>query len=116
MIFFQSKVYEWVVKCFGISSANSKKERNHRFLEEALELVQSTGCSKSEAHQLVDYVFDRPVGEPKQEMGGVMVTLAALASANDMNIFSCGNAELDRIRGKIDDIRKKQELKPKIEK
>ena len=39
----------------------------HRFLEEALELVQACGATASEAHQLVDYVYGRPVGEPAQE-------------------------------------------------
>mgnify|MGYP006958842284 CR=1 FL=1 len=58
--------------------ASDKAERSHRFLEEALELVQACGCSASEAHQLVDYVFGRAVGHASQEAGGVMVTLAAL--------------------------------------
>lgn len=40
-------------------------------LEEALELVQSNGCTASEAHQLVDYVFGRPIGDRKEEIGAV---------------------------------------------
>ena len=77
---FQSRVAPWLGVCFTPEIAVSPTERNHRFLEEALELVQSTGCTRSEAHQLVDYVFGRVVGEPRQEVGGVQVTLAALCS------------------------------------
>ena len=88
-------------------------ERNHRFLEEALELVQSLGCTQSEAHQLVGYVYGRPVGEPVQELGGVMVTLAALASCHDMDFEEAGETELARVWSKIDVIRAKQLAKPK---
>ena len=65
--------------CFTEEICRDRVQRNHRFLEEALELVQSLGCTASEAHQLVDYVFGRPVGEPTQELGGAIITLHALA-------------------------------------
>lgn len=67
---FQSRVQPWLMECFGPMIAGDREERNHRFLEEALELVQACGCTASEAHQLVDYVFGRPVGEPTQEAEG----------------------------------------------
>lgn len=102
-----------MLACFGERISKDKTERNHRFLEEALELVQATGCTKSEAHQLVDYVFERPIGEPVQECGGVMVTLAALCLANDLNMNECGEMELSRIWTKIEKIREKQANKPK---
>lgn len=110
---FQSRVHDWLLACFGETIANDKSERNHRFLEEALELVQSLDCTRSEAHQLVDYVFDRPAGEPSQELGGAMVTLAALASANFMNCESVADVELARCWTKIEKIRAKQAAKPK---
>ncbi|WP_421983411.1 hypothetical protein [Roseibium sp.] len=88
-------------------------ERNHRFLEEAIELVQSTGCTRSEAHQLVDYVYDRPTGRPHQEAGGVMVTLAALCIAAGLNMHAAGVDELARNWANSDKIRKKQASKPK---
>lgn len=110
---FQNKVADWLLKCFGEEISHDKIERNHRFLEESLELVQSIGCTKSEAHQLVEYVFNRPSGETFQEIGGVMVTLAALCYANkfDMNVEA--NKELERVYLKIDKIREKQANKPK---
>jgi hypothetical protein len=112
---FQSRVLPWMLACFGAEISADIEERNHRFLEEALELVQSCGCSASEAHQLVDYVFGRPVGEKHQEVGGVMVTLAALCLASGVDMHLCGEQELYRINQPytIDKIRAKQAAKPK---
>lgn len=110
---FQRGVGSWLITCFGMEIAEDRTERNHRFLEEALELVQSTGCTASEAHQLVDYVFNRPVGDPPQEVGGAVVTLAALCFAHDLNLSDCARTELTRIHGKISQIREKQANKPK---
>ncbi|MCK5020064.1 MAG: hypothetical protein KAS32_23625 [Candidatus Peribacteraceae bacterium] len=93
--------------------AGDKEERNHRFLEEALELVQSCDCTRQEAHQLVDYVYGRPVGEKTQEVGGVMVTLAALCLAQELNMHEAGETELNRIWTKVEQIRAKQATKPK---
>lgn len=61
-------------------------ECNMRFIEKVLELVQSANMSKEEVLQLVDYVFDRPAGKIKQTFGGVMVSLATLGIANNINI------------------------------
>lgn len=110
---FQQRVQPWLMTCFGEMIAGDREERNHRFLEEALELVQSCGCTASEAHQLVDYVYGRPVGEPAQEVGGVMVTLAALCLANGLDMHSDGETELARIWTKVEAIRAKQAAKPK---
>ena len=110
---FQQRVQPWMMACFGAEIAADRAERNHRFLEESLELVQSCGCTASEAHQLVNYVFGRPVGEPAQEVGGVMVTLAALCLANSLDMHAAGETELARIWGKVEQIRAKQAAKPK---
>jgi hypothetical protein len=106
-------VQQWLMSCFGREISSDKVERNHRFLEEALELVQSLGCSASEAYQLVDYVYGRPDGDPPQEVGGVMITLAGLCFANDMDMADAGDTELARIWTKMPEIRAKQAAKPK---
>lgn len=110
---FQERVKDWLEACFGEKISKDKIERNHRFLEESLELVQALGCTREEAHQLVDYTFDRPLGADFQEVGGTMTTLAALCSANDLNMEECGEMELERMWDKIEIIRAKQAAKPK---
>lgn len=111
---FQERVVLWVLQCFGEALTYDLGERNRRFLEESLELVQSLGCSRGEAHQLVDYVYGRPVGEPAQEAGGVLVTLAALCRAAGLDMHQAGEEELARVWTNIDWIREKQVAKPKF--
>lgn len=110
---FQGRVQPWMMACFGAEISANGAERNHRFLEESLELVQACGCTASEAHQLVDYVYGRPVGEREQEVGGVMVTLAALCLAQGLDMHAAGETELARIWTKVETIRAKQAAKPK---
>lgn len=93
---FQSRVNAWMLTCFGAEVAADLPERNHRFLEEALELAQANGCTKSEAAQLVLYVYGRPAGEPAQEVGGVLLTLASLCTSGHIDMMGAGKAELDR--------------------
>lgn len=112
---FQERVAPWLLECFGEVIAADTQERNHRFLEESLELVQACGATASEAYQLVEYVYGRPVGEKSQEAGGVMVTLAALCRAQGIDMHKCGEIELARISEPsiVEKIRAKQAAKPK---
>lgn len=110
---FQNRVGAWMDKCFGPEISSDLKERNHRFLEEALELVQSCGAKKDEALMLVDYVYDRDQGEVNQEVGGVMVTLAALCLANGFDMRAAAETELARVWEKMEMIRSKQAGKPR---
>ena len=109
---FQARVRRWVEECFGPDVADEKLLRNFRFLEEAVELVQANGMTKDEVIRIVDYVFDRPQGELRQEVGGVMLTLAALCAAYDgVDMATCAEAELLRCWDRIDQIRAKQKVK-----
>lgn len=112
---FQKRVHRWMMDCFSMEICRDRDERNHRFLEEALELVQSLGCTRSEAYQLVDYVYGRPAGDPRQEVGGTMVTLAALCLAADIDLQDSAETELARILQPhiMNKIRAKQASKPK---
>lgn len=111
---FQKRVAPWVQEAFGPVIAADKMERNHRFFEEATELVQALGMTRGEAHQLVDYTFGRPDGVPGQEVGGVMVTLAALCIPSDLDMHASGETELARINNPrvMAKIRAKQAAKP----
>ena len=105
---FQDRVREWMLKCFTPVIAADCVERNYRFLEEALELVQSLGCTEAQARRLVQYVYGRDQGDVNQELGGVMVTLAALCNANGLDIEQAGEKELARVWENIEKIRMKQ--------
>lgn len=110
---FQQRVEPWMAACFGARIAADTSERNHRFFEEATELVQAGGMPKADALMLVDYVYGRPVGELGQEIGGVMVTLAALCLAQEIDMHAAAEVELARIWTKVAEIRAKQASKPK---
>jgi hypothetical protein len=110
---FQNRVSVWLEAAFGAEVAKDCIERNHRFLEEALEAVQANGCTASEAHQLVDYVFNRPVDNLEQEVGGCITTLAALCHACDIDLQAAAWNELARCWRNINTIRAKQAAKPK---
>lgn len=111
---FQKRVHRWIMTCFSSEIVFSRQERNHRFLEEALELVQALGCTREEADQLVAYVYDRKVGAPMQEAGGVLVCLAALCTAAGLDMDAAGENELARIWTKIEQIRAKHAAKPQF--
>jgi hypothetical protein len=109
---YQENISKWIITCFGEEIANDKIERCFRFAEESMELVQSLGVTKEQMFELVNYTFSRPLGEPHQEVGGVMVTLSALCSATDLNLETCADDEYQRILTKIDKIRAKHFSKP----
>lgn len=102
-----------MLETFGVEISSDMLERSDRFIEEALELGQSLGHPKERAHALIEYVYGRPVGEPSQEVGGVMVTLAALCLAAGLDMHESAETELARIWTKIDVIREKQKSKPR---
>lgn len=94
---FQSKVGTWMGQCFDRLLYANMTERGDRLLEEILELLQAHGYDRNRVPTLVDYVYSRPVGEPDQEVGGVMITLAGFCHDAGLDMLSAGNRELDRI-------------------
>ena len=102
-------VLAWAETTFGERVAHSEKERAFRVMEEALELGQTIdGVTREDAHQLVDYVFDKAPGDVNQEVGGAIVTLAAFCAVKGLSIEEEFLREYTRIIGKIDSIRAKQ--------
>lgn len=108
---YQIRVAEWLAACFGRTIAMDRDERSHRFLEEALELAQASGCSKEDASVLLDYVFSRPPGDIVGEVGGVMVTLAGLCEALGVDLEHASELELARNWRRIENIRAKRARK-----
>lgn len=109
----QDRVKKWVLAAFGTETAYDKEERAWRFIEEAIELVQASGMSKEDVTKLLDYVYDRPVGEVRQEVGGVINTLSAFCNSYDIDMIEAAHDEIDRCWEKIEKIRAKQATKPK---
>lgn len=109
---FQREVGQWVVACFGPERANDPRERNLRFLEESLELVQSNGLSKEEAQAVLNYVYSRKSGNIFQEVGGAVITLASLCRAAGVSLDEAATVELSRVHTEIANIREKNLKKP----
>ena len=80
-------------------------------MEESIELFQAVGMPKEKIIDLVEYVYSKPTGESFQEIGGVMVTLAALCESLGHSMEFAGETELKRIWRNIDKIREKQKGK-----
>jgi hypothetical protein len=110
----QRRTGNWVETAFGKKAAGDINERNCRFFEEASELVQVTGLPREFAHQLVDYVYDRPVGELRDEIGGTVLTLMALCNAVGQSALSCGDDTLAKAWENIAKIRAKRATKPEF--
>jgi NTP pyrophosphatase (non-canonical NTP hydrolase) len=109
---FQARVQPWMMACFGPEISADRLERSDRFIEEALELVQASDYPRERVYALVDYVYGRDQGDINQEVGGVMVTLAAHCLAFGVDMHEAGETELARIWTKVDQIRAKQQAKP----
>lgn len=110
---FQARVAPWMTETFGAEISADKVERGDRLLEETFELLQSIGYDRGRVAMLAAYVWDRPAGEPSQEVGGVMVCLAALCLAAGLDMHRDGETELARIWTKVEAIRAKQKTKPR---
>jgi len=96
----QEKVAHFVVAAFTEEQAKSLPQRGVRLAEEAIEAAQAAGTPAAMLHRLIDHVYSRPVGELKQEIGGVGVTLLALAAAVGEDADACEAAEVDRVLSK----------------
>lgn len=104
----QAAIAKWVVAAFGEETAKNVSDRAWRFIEETFELAQALEIPREYIIKLLDYVYNRPVGETKQELGSTFLTLAGLASAMELSLDAAARAELSRVWGKIDAIRAKQ--------
>lgn len=93
----QEEAARWCKAAFGAEHSQSLEQRGIRFLEEAIELAQAAGCDLAMCHKLLDFVFSRPVGDLKQELGGAGLTLLCLASAAGESADAAEMDELARV-------------------
>ena len=106
----QAKTAQFLHTCFPEMAPN-RTERGLRVLEETLELAQALGVTQAQALRLVEYVYARPAGELEQELGGVALTLGAAALAAELDLGHCWETEVDRVLGRIEQVRQKHQYK-----
>lgn len=108
----QNRVGDWIVKMFGPSSLADRKERISRLLEEVFELAQAEDYPREYVARILRHVYDKPKGNPEQEIGGVGVTLLAYAQAVGLDADQAEELEVQRIESKtIDHFRKRHQIK-----
>lgn len=108
---FQAQVGAWMPKVFDTPTIENPLERGLRVLEEALELAQSVGVDQTHAERLLAHVMSRPSGQTRQEVGGLLVTVAALCNAAGVDMERAARDELDRCHEAIDKIAAKHAAK-----
>lgn len=97
----QVRATTWCRRAFGDEVVDSLHERAARILEEAVELYQAEGGNLSFAQNIVEKVFSRPVGEPAQELAGVMVTTAIYAEVKHLSRSDLEMMEIVRVENML---------------
>mgnify|MGYP006420646733 CR=1 FL=1 len=93
----QQLIHKWCEDRFGELFFNSG-ERMNRLLEEVVELAQAEGFSKEYVEKFTNHVFSREADEPKNEIGGVVVTLMSYLSSKGYNINNVAMNEYQKIK------------------
>ena len=96
----QITVADWCERAFGKEQAASVQQRCLRLLEESIEAYQAVGCDEQTAIDLVRYVFSRPKGELRQEIGGIGLVLLSVAQAAGLSAEAEECREIDRVLAK----------------
>lgn len=96
----QMVVFDWGRCAFGEAQMADKIVRAARMIEEAAELAQACDLPKDYAQRALDHIYSRPAGDPKQEAGGVGVTLMALCQTLGLSADECERVEVARCLSK----------------
>lgn len=108
---FQERLYQWFLHTFSEQFPqliDNKREKSHRFIEEAIELVQACNLTKQELIEIVNVVYDKPSGDIFKEAGGVATTLSLLCQNHGFQLNAAAEAEYERNFTIIDKLREKQ--------
>lgn len=98
--FKQQLAHEWALRCFGSAQVMNTAHRGMRTVEEAIELAQVCGVTREKMHDIVEHVYNKPVGSFHQEAGGVLLTLAILCETTGHDMETCLDIELARVLNK----------------
>ncbi len=80
----QADVTSWGFKAFG-EDVHMPDRRILRLCEEVFELAQVVNADKEQLKALIDYVYAKPVGDIKTELGDVGISLMAFASSVNLD-------------------------------
>lgn len=94
----QVEILQWANATFGTATADNTGERNRRFAEESIELVQALGLDKQVLHDIIDHVYAKPDGDIAQEIGQVGVSLLGLSEHLGIRADDEERKEFDRIQ------------------
>jgi hypothetical protein len=92
-----NRIAGWVRSRLGEKALMDRQERAARLVEEAIELAQAEGVPEIRIVNVARRVYDRPVGEVEQEIGGIGVCLLAYCHASGFNFVTLTDREVTRI-------------------
>jgi hypothetical protein len=93
----RNRIRSIVFRAFGAKNYHSRWERSMRVLEEAMELAQSEFVSEDVARKLLERVYSRPVGIPRQEAAGLGVCWLAYTHLDDLDPTKLIMEEIHRV-------------------
>ena len=94
----QEKVGDWIAGTCGYEVLANKQERNARFFEEAVEFVQTRQMTVAEMIAIILDKMTKPVGEPKQEAGGVIITFLGACESGNIDAQEAFDQEWNRVQ------------------
>ncbi len=106
----------WVKETFGHAVYRSPKERALRLLEEAVELAQSSGVYRDQAVKVLEHVYAKPKGNPRDELVDVFFCTLVYANLAEVKLgeevieeqrLIWSNEMMTRIQNKYEDKIKK---------
>lgn len=92
---YQNRAVEWLLAGSEAAEVMDRTMRRKRFLEEALGLYQAMGGSAEEARGQVARLFAKPAGEVVADIGDVMIELAGISFAYDVDMMQAAYNTLD---------------------
>ena len=95
----QKRVLAWATENFG-PTARNRDERAARLVEEAIEIAQVESVPAEVVARILARVYSRPIGELGREIGGVAITLDALAENAGYSVEAEANRELASVLAK----------------
>jgi len=107
----QANILQWVIRTFGEQNA-TLHERALRLMEETVELMQATGIDRGRLVNVINHVYGKPPGEPRQEVGGIGVCLLAYCEAAGIDAELEEERECNRVLSiPVDYFRKRHNAK-----